>query len=55
MMVLVMMRLYHDTVGGGSVGVSPWFCGGMRMWRNDDHVEMMWRNEKPILISIMLR
>ena len=31
MMLLVMMRLYHDTVGGGSVGVSRWFSG-----RRDD-------------------
>ena len=54
MMLLVMMRLYHDTVCGGSVGVSGWCCGGIRMWRNNDDVEMMWRNEKPILISIML-
>ena len=49
-----MMRLFHDTVGGGSVGVSRWCCGGMRMWRNDDDVQMMRRNEKPILISIIL-
>ena len=40
MMLLVMMRLYHDTVDGGCVGVVV--------------EEMMWSNEKPILISIML-
>ena len=31
MILLVLMRLTHETVGGGSVGVSPWCCG-----RRDD-------------------
>ena len=34
MMLLVMMRLDHDTVGGGSVGVSRWCC-----CRRDDVLE----------------